>query len=73
MQPMTIDGCTESDPGKYMLPIRMASPTASLPPVCVEWWQWFPASSPSELPMWRRVTAYGTRDKEAVLKELGLE
>lgn len=59
MQPITIDGCAESDPGKYILPIRMASLTASGQPVCVEWWMWFPGNSPTEMPMWKRVTAIG--------------
>lgn len=59
MMPISLTGCSEGDPGLYILPVEYAQVSASLPPVLVKFWQFFPAASATERPGWKLVTAIG--------------
>ena len=55
MDPIPIDQGRHSRPEDFILPIRLAAPTAASDPEPVEWWQWMPAVGGSDLPHWVRV------------------
>ena len=53
MEPISVTGATESNPGLYILPIRYEGNQL------VEFWQWIPAISTTMTSRWSKITIFG--------------